>query len=135
MYEKMASPPEPGTLMESLILLVWRARQEIQMQQTRALVHAVTAAAAGEGNEKEATDQLHKAWSDYLDELFPFQKGKRSNADNAAMGALQRELKRGPLSVTPLRSLSGGSKLRKRRSPPPPPEESKPRYRRRRRGR
>ena len=119
--------------MESLILLVWRARQEIRLQETRAIVQSVLAAAADESGAKEASEQLQKTWEAYLDELFPYQSGTRKRADQAAMEFFLKEMSRGPLTVTPLTALTKGrSKLVKKK------EEVKagpPKYRRRKRGR
>ena len=120
--------------MESLILLVWRARQEIRLQQTRAIVQATLAAAADESNAKEASEQLQQSWEAYLDELFPFQRGTRKRADEAAMEVFLKEFARGPLTVTPLTPLTKGkSRLHKQKMAARGPQE--PKYRRRRRGR
>lgn len=119
--------------MESLILLVWRARQEIRLQETRSIVQAVLAGAADEDGAKEASEQLQKTWEAYLDELFPFQRGTRKRADQAAMEVFLKEMAKGPLTVTPLTGLTKGrSKLVKRKSEA---TAGPPKYRRRRRGR
>jgi hypothetical protein len=121
--------------MESLILLVWRARQEIRLQETRAVVQAVLAAASDESNAKEASDQLQKSWEAYLDELFPYHRGTRKRADQAAMEVFLREMSRGPLTVTPLTPLTKGkSKLYKQKMAAQQ-EPQAPKYRRRKRGR
>jgi hypothetical protein len=104
------------------------------MQETRAVVQAVLAAASDESNAKEASEQLQSSWEAYLDELFPFQRGTRKRADEAAMEVFLKEVARGPLSVTPLTPLTKGkSKLRKQQMATKGPK--KPKYRRRKRGR
>jgi len=101
-YEMLTEPPAPGTPLESLMLLVWRARQDIELQKTRAIVQSVIAAAS-EG--EEANKNLKEAWQDLLDEIYPFQKGHRKSADSAAMEFLRREVARGPMKVFPLQPV------------------------------
>jgi hypothetical protein len=111
----MEGPPEPGSPLESLIVLVWMARQEIRMQETRSIVQAMLAATAEGENIKAANDQLQKSWEAYLDELFPFQRGLRKSSDKAAMEFFVKEALKGPLKVTPLVPLTKvRSKLRTR---------------------
>jgi hypothetical protein len=111
----MTGPPEPGSPLESLILLVWMARQEIRMQETRSVVQAVLAASAEGDSVKAASEQLQKTWEAYLDELFPFQRGLRKSGDKAAMEFFVKEALKGPLVVTPLVPLTKvRSKLRTR---------------------
>ena len=98
------------------MLLVWRLRQDIRQFETRALVHAILAAAP------EADEKAHKnmveAWKDYNEEMFPFQRGQRRTENNAAIEYLKKEVARGPLKVTPLQQLSstGQSRLKRRHS-------------------
>lgn len=115
MFDMMTEAPSPGTPMESLMMMVWRMRQDVRLQETRAIVHAVVAAAAPEENTDQANRSMQAAWADYIDELFPFQRGQRKNSDQAAIDYLKREAARGPLKVTPLRGLARTtSKLRQR---------------------
>lgn len=112
MYDLMAEPPKPGTPLESLMLLVWRMRQDIEVQKTKAIVQAIVAAAS-EG--EEANKTLMTAWDQYLDEVFPFKRGRRVKADQLAIEYLKREAARGPLHVVPLQPLTKAkSRLRAR---------------------
>lgn len=112
-FETLSEPPKPGTPLESLMLLVWRMRQDVRQYETRALVHAILAAAP------EADEKTHKnmqdAWKDYTEELFPFQRGQRRNENEAAVDYLKREVARGPLKVTPLQTLGTRAKSRLKR--------------------
>ena len=111
LYEMLSEPPAPGTPLESLMLLVWRTRQDVELQKTRAIVQAVLAAAADSG--ESANKQLKESWQDLLDEMFPFQKGSRKHADQTAMDFLKREVAKGPLRVLPLQPVGRArSKLR-----------------------
>lgn len=98
----MTEPPAPGTPLESLMILVWRARQDIELQKTRSMVQAVLAAAS---EAEEANNQLKESWQDFLDGLYPYQRGSRKRADDAAMEYLKREVAKGPLTVTPLQPI------------------------------
>ena len=111
-YETMSTPPAPGTPLESLMLMVWRARQDIKMQETRALVQAaLTAGAEDDGAQKH----MQGAWQDYLDEIYPYLRGRKKRGDAAAMDYFKKIAAQGPMKVTPLQSLAPvKSKLRTR---------------------
>lgn len=115
-YETMTEPPAPGTPLESLMLMVWRMRQDIEMQKTRSVVNAVIAAASAQGeNAESANKTLADSWQDLLDEMYPYQKGQRVKTDQAAIEFLKREAARGPLKVTPLQPVGKArSKLKTR---------------------
>jgi hypothetical protein len=115
MYDKLSSPPTPGTPLESVMLLVWRMRQDIEFQRTRVMVNAVLAAAAQGENIQSANKELQDAWQDFLDESFPYQKGQRVKTDEAAIEFLKQEVAKGPLTVTPLQPVGkASSKLKTR---------------------
>jgi len=113
LYEMMTEPPAPGTPLESVMLLVWRARQDIELQKTRAVVQAIMSAASDAV--EEANKNFEKVWKDLLDEMYPFQKNSRHKGDTSAMAFLKREIAKGPLTVTPLQPVGRArSKLRER---------------------
>lgn len=94
------------------MLLVWRMRQDIEVQKTKAIVQAIVAAAS---DGKDANDMLQTAWDQFLDEVYPFKRGRRIKADQAAIKYLEQEAARGPLQVIPLQQLSKGkSRIRAR---------------------
>jgi hypothetical protein len=116
--------------MESLMMMVWRMRQDVAMNQTRATIQAIVAAAS-EG--EDVNKSMQDAWADYKDELFPFQRGRQKRSDQAAMDYLKQEVAKGPLKVTPLQYIGKGrSHLRRRHAEV---EEMKQRRSRRRRRR
>lgn len=55
-YEKLYEPPEPGTLVEMLCLIIWKARQALNLAESRAQAQAALGG-------KEAIE----AFSDYRD--------------------------------------------------------------------
>lgn len=101
-YDMLAEPPAPGTPMESLMMMVWRMRQDVELNKTRAIIQALIAAAS-EG--EEGNKNMHAAWADYMEELFPFKRGVKKSADQAAIDFLKREVAKGPLRVTPLQPI------------------------------
>lgn len=115
LYDKMVEPPAPGTPLESVMLLVWRMRQDIEFYRTRVIVNAVLAAASQGENVEAANKEMQNAWQDFLDEVFPYQKGQRVRTDQAAIEFLKREVAKGPLKVTPLQPVGrAASKLKTR---------------------
>lgn len=126
MFEKLNRPPKPGTPLESMMLMVWRMRQDLDLYRTRALVTAIVAAATkGEGSDKELQD----AWKSYVEEVFPWQRGQRTNSDKAAIEYLKKEVARGPLHVMPLQSLSKPKSRMRRRHDAVTEERSAKRWR------
>jgi hypothetical protein len=102
--------------MESLMLLVWRMRQDIRLSESRAVVQAVIYAGEDEVDQG-STNNLNEAWKDYTDEMFPFQRGRVKKQDESAVSFLKKEVARGPLSVRPLQYLGKSrSRLHRRAS-------------------
>lgn len=111
-YEMMAEPPTPGTLMESLMLLVWRMRQDVEFQRTRVLANAIIVSAQ-QGGENDKI--LRESWEAYRGALLPYQKAMTETQDKKAMDFLRREISAGPLKVIPMQSLNQGALRRRRR--------------------
>jgi hypothetical protein len=113
LYEMLDEPPAPGTPLESLMLMVWRARQDIELQKTRSIVGAIVASSAEGENIEKANKQMTDTWADLLDEMYPYQRNKREKEEQSAIKYLLQEVARGPLKVTPLQPVGQiRSKLR-----------------------
>lgn len=84
--------------MESVLILVWQMRRDIEYYGTRALVQAAIEIQDG----GKAADE---AWKKYTDVFFPHVEGRREMGDKAALAMLMREVKKGGLKVRPLQSL------------------------------
>lgn len=97
-YDMQHEPPPPGSPLESVMILVWQMRQDIEYYATRVLVQA---AIDIEDNGKAVQD----AWKAYTDVFFPQVKGKRDRGDKAALASLMKEVKKGGLRVRPLMTL------------------------------
>lgn len=97
-YDMQGEPPPPGSPLESVLILVWQMRQEIEYHSTRALVQA--AVDAGDDGKS-----VQDAWKDFTDAFFPHIKGKRDMGDKAALAMLMKEVQQGGLRVKPLMPL------------------------------
>jgi len=96
------------------MMMVWRMRQDVELHKTRALIQAMIAAAS-EG--EDGNKNMHAAWADYMEELFPFKRGLKRHADQAAIDYLKQEVARGPLKITPLQPLGRAqSRMKKRQA-------------------
>ena len=110
-YDLLQKPPTPGTPMESLMLLVWRMRQDIELQRTRVLANAIiTSGQAGADNDR----LLRDSWKEYKDALLPYTKIQTLTQDQRAIDFLKGEAGRGPLKVIPLQGLGHTSASRRR---------------------
>lgn len=92
--------------MESLILLVWRMRQDIILQNTRVVANSIITSTATGENADSAYKELEQTWKDYLDCLFPYDRGALATQDQKAIAYLKQEVARGPLRIIPLQPLT-----------------------------
>ena len=98
--------------MESLLLMIWRARQDIRLYETKTVANAIII--AGQAPSAELNRELQKTWTDYREALFPFTKGIEKTQDNKALEYLRNQIKQGPLKILPLEPLTKGGKRRMR---------------------
>jgi hypothetical protein len=108
MYEMMREPPPPGSPVESVMLLVWRMRQDREYNAIRVFVQAAIDPDQGKSTQD--------AWKEFSDTFFPYLKGQKRRGDKAAIDYLMKEVSRGPLTVKPLVPLVK-SRLRGTRRP------------------
>ena len=97
-YDMQHEPPPPGSPLESVIILVWQMRQDIEFYSTRALVQAAL-------DIEDKGKAVQEAWKAYSDAFYPHVKNKRDFGDKAALATLMREVKKGGLKVRPVMSL------------------------------
>lgn len=93
------------------MLLVWRMRQDIELQRTRALANAIIVSSQPERTDFDKV--LSAVWDDYRNALLPYQVGMMKNQDQAALDYLRKEVARGALSVKPLAPLTPPSSHRR----------------------
>ena len=106
----MNEPPVPGTMVESLMLLVWKARQDIEALRTKAVVNAIVV--SGQEGTAELNKLLQESWQDFMDAMYPASKSKAKTQDQKALDFMHQEIKRGPLKVVPLEPLTKAGKRR-----------------------
>ena len=96
LYDLSSEPPLPGSLLESVFILMAKKRQEVQYYQTNAILTAIVAAAAKD------SQGLKEAVEAYRDAIFPFLKTSRQSQDKEAKETLKRWTDMGALKVRPL---------------------------------
>lgn len=96
MYDKTPTPPEPGSPLELVFLMIWKMRQQIEFQKSRVTVQALLA-------QKGVEDKhVKEAFEDLKDAFFPYDKNARRTDLKKMREAMYSELARGPLSITAL---------------------------------
>jgi len=105
LYDLASGPPEPGSLLESVFLLISLRRRESELFQTEALVTAILSA----GTDKfEPIEQALKA---YKDAMFPFLEAEKTKRSDMAKAALKQWTDHVAFRVKPLWTAhSGGAK-------------------------
>lgn len=82
--------------MEIVFILIWKMRQDIEFQKSRATLQALLAQKGAENKMVlEAFEQLREAF-------FPFDRNQRTDEIKRMRDTLNKEIGRGPLSITPL---------------------------------
>ena len=96
LYDLATEPPEPGTLLESVFLLVSLRRREAELLQTEALALAPLVASSGK------VEVLTEALKAYKNALFPFLPAEVEKEKKDIQEALKRWTERGSFRVKPL---------------------------------
>lgn len=96
LYDLAAGPPKPGTLLESLFVLMAKRRQEAEYYKTKVLMIA-SLADKMEGGGK----MLDEAMEVYRDTLFPFLKDEKKQQDKEHKEVL-KQWTRHVLKIRPL---------------------------------
>ena len=107
LFDRMKTMPDPGSPMEILMLVLWRMRQNIDFQKSRAII---TALLNQQGAEPK---QIEKSYNDLRAAYFPFESGEREEEIAVLKKVMQKELARGPLSVKPMVDLTRDTMKRK----------------------
>jgi hypothetical protein len=96
LYDLASGPPEPGSLLESVFLLISLRRRESELFQTEAIITAVLAA----GSDKfEPVEHALKA---YKDAMFPFLEAEKTKRSDMAKAALKQWTDHKAFRVRPL---------------------------------
>lgn len=108
LYDLANGPPEPGSLLESIFLLISLRRRESELFQTEAIITAVLAAGSSAENRFEPVEGALKA---YRDAVFPFLENEKVKRSEMAKKALEQWTSHKAFRVRPLwTAQSGGSK-------------------------
>jgi hypothetical protein len=83
LYDQAAEPPTPGSLLESVFVLMALRKQEVEYYRTKLMVASQVASHSEEG-----ANMLSKAWDDYRDAVFPFLAKQKSKADEESKRVL-----------------------------------------------
>ena len=105
LYDLATEPPEPGTLLESVLLLVSLRRREAELLQTEAIVTAVAAAPGGQ------IDSIRNALKEYKNSVFPFLEAERKKENVEAQKTLEHWVKNMAFKVKPLWKAEHSKKL------------------------
>jgi hypothetical protein len=97
LYDLSDGPPPPGSLLESVFLLIAKRRQEAQFFATKILMEAAIIP-----HVKDQGDVLAKTYEAYRDAMFPFLAGETKRAAKSTKKQLEQWTKTGPLRVRPL---------------------------------
>lgn len=110
LYDKLVGPPEPGSVMEALCILVQMRREMTELYRVHTVVQAVLITAHPES--KDTGDSVREAFNNFKGSLMPFVKHALREEQAKVMQALHEEVKRGPLRITPLSPERISSRLK-----------------------
>lgn len=95
-FDKATRVPPPGDPMEIFFLLIWKMRQDIEFQKSRATLQALLNQKGAEAKHIEA------AFEDLRAAFFPFEKNQKKQEINNLRQLMMREVARGALSIVPM---------------------------------
>lgn len=96
LYDLAQAPPEPGSLLESVFLVLTKRRQEQEFLKSRALVEAMLAP------HLEGESKVSETFNDYLNAMFPYLQHARDTKEDMAKEALKHWTNRAGFRVKPL---------------------------------
>lgn len=85
LYELHGRPPEPGSLLESVFVMIAKRRQESEYYKTKAIVTAMVADKMEGGGQR-----LIDALDTYRDSLFPYLASEAKKKDRLTKKALKQ---------------------------------------------
>jgi hypothetical protein len=95
LYDILDGPPEPGSLLESVLMVLSKRRMEAVYFSNRMLAHAVLAPHTG-------GDGLKDAMEEYTNSMFPFLAEHRTERERLAKEALDQWTSKKALVVKPM---------------------------------
>lgn len=101
LYDLANGPPAPGSLLESVFLLISLRRRESELFQTEALVIAILSA----GSDK--MEPVENALKQYKNAMFPFLEAEKTKRADLAKEALKQWTDHKAFRVKPLWQIGG----------------------------
>lgn len=96
LYDLAQAPPEQGSLLESVFLVLAKRRQEQEFLRTRVLIEATLAPHLEKSTVSEA-------FGDYFDSMFPYLGSEKTvKTEDLQREALEHWVGKGPLTVKPI---------------------------------
>ena len=89
-YEKLAAPPESGSLQEALCILVQKYKQEQDFYKTLSELHP------------EGSKERQDAFDSFRHALFPYIEHVAKNEESRTQSILERAFRFGPIRVVPI---------------------------------
>lgn len=111
LYDTISEAPKPGSPVESLLILVWQMRQEIEFHALRVLVQGAV--------DPDQGKSTIEAWGEFGEHFYPYLKNHQKRSDQIALESLYKEIKKGGLKVIPLSPLIKSRLHKKRRDDAP----------------
>lgn len=96
LYDLADSPPDSGSLLESVFLLMAKKRREADFFQTKLMVEATLAPHA------ESADGLKKAYDSYREAMFPFLSSEMDKEKEESKKLLKHWVDKRAFSIKPL---------------------------------
>ena len=103
MLQTLQAPPPMGSLQESVLILLLMKQESIEHARFRALAQITI--------DKEKGIE---AFDEYMKVAFPYMEATKRRERAQYMELMSREIKRGPLGVTPIQMPTVRSKLKTR---------------------
>jgi hypothetical protein len=105
LYDLASGPPAPGSLLESIFLLISVRRREAELAQTQTIITAIVGAAAGN------CEAIEASLKEYRDAMFPFLESERTKRAVMAKEALEQWTAHTAFKIRPLWTAhAGGAK-------------------------
>jgi hypothetical protein len=106
LYDLASTPPEPGSMLESVFLLVSLRKREAELLQTEALITTILGAAS------EKYEPIETALKAYKNAMFPFLESEKIKRADMAKEALKQWTSHVAFKVQPLWTAYDGKTKR-----------------------
>lgn len=95
LYDTAARPPRPGSILETLFIMVQIRREASRLMEVRSVVQALQ-------DESETGQATQEAFNDFRLALMPYLMQDERDARKQFREVMNRELRMGPMRVRPV---------------------------------